>query len=40
MKKKLFVATIVACASLLPVHAGATATRVKTRLAASQAVVP
>ena len=40
MKKKLFVATIVACASLLPVHAGATATLVKTRLAASKPVEP
>ena len=40
MKMKLFVAAIVACVSLSPVHAGATATLVKTRLAASQAVVP
>ena len=40
MKMKLFVAAIVACVSMLPVHAGATATLVKTRLAASKAVVP
>lgn len=40
MKKRLFVAAIVGCASLLSVHAGATATLVKTRLAASKAVVP